>query len=66
MDKSIKIGNLCIFRKKNILSGKRVFFFCFLQPTNENMKKKIVKKSLFWQNFFIQIACIIVVKEGCV
>ena len=37
-DKSIKIGNLCNFREKKLLSRKRMYFFYFLPPTNENKK----------------------------
>ena len=59
------MGTLCNFREKKYYPKKNIYFG-FLPPTNKN-KIKTLKKSLFRQNFvFIQIAYIILVKQGFV
>ena len=65
-DKSIKIGNLCNFREKNIVEIKNVFFL--LSSTNKRKYAKNPCKSHFLGRifFFIQIVYIILVIGGFV
>ena len=65
-DKSIKIGNLCNFREKNIVEIKNVFFL--FSSTNKWKYEKNPWKSHFLGRifFFIQIVYIILVIGGFV